>query len=126
MEFLIDKEIENNDYVVRFVKIGETAEDLVALAKFGEPEVDFGGTFSEIDVDTQEEVVLFRFNHLMKKVPSGLPYTRVFKTTQYGAKAEEFAQKYAEAMKLRFDETVAPLLSKQDNFSDTDITIVYN
>lgn len=131
--FKIDKEKLDGNYHLTFelgeISEAEKADFDEAIAKNGKLEVDFGGTFTEEvlneDTSSMETIELFKFNQNLRELPDNLPYSRVFKKSQYGENAEKFANLYAETMKTKIEAELEKLKDSVDNFSNSDIIIHY-
>ena len=127
MQIHIEKELLTNDYHITFelVEGGLSEETTELIKRFSEPTVDFGGSIKEFDTVAGTEVEVLKLNSNVRKVPSQLPYTRVFKQTQYRENTEKFALAFIETMRTRLDDTIGDFVSKTDEFSDTDETLNY-
>lgn len=127
MQIKIEKELLNNDYHISFemVQDGISEESFENIKRFGEPVCDFGSSVEEYDPDLGGVKEILRLNTNIRKIPSQLPYTRVFKKTQYRENTERFALAYIETVRGRLDESIGDFVSKTDDFSDTDEVLNY-
>lgn len=125
MQIKIDQELINGDFHISFLEIPSTevenAEFILATKKYGIPSVDFGGAFTNgTDLD-----VLYTFNSNVKEIPNNLPYTRIFKNSQYGVNAKPYAEAYSKELSKRINAVLDTLRDNTDDFSNMDTDILY-
>lgn len=125
MQIKIDQELINGDFHVTIFEVPSTevenAEFILATKKYGIPQIDVGGSFTNGTDPTE----LFKFNSNIKQIPNDLPFSKVFKTSQYGVNAKSHAEAYSKEVGKRITDALDVLRSGADDFSNADIDILF-
>lgn len=116
----IYQSIENLDRVFLFTADPKevSASDKDLMAKYGEPEVNFGGTFDN------GAGITFTLPDIYAKVVSGLPYKAVFTPTvaPWNTDTEAKFSLYRTTMQTRFNAAYVALRANSDGFTSEYIT----
>jgi len=102
----------NNDvYKVSLTTEDWSENDLNLMARFGEPEVDVGGSFTTPTFTLPSNLV---------KVKSEVPITQTFDVRDY-ANAEARADKWEETISARINAAVVALRTETDDFTREEV-----
>lgn len=114
--------IEDNNYVMQFINEAAdiSASDKQLIEQFGEPEVDFGGTFDD------GNGTAFVLPDLYIKVISGLPYKLVADPSAlpWSANTLTALALYRTTMQTRFATAFSTLRNNADNYTNEYVTPV--
>jgi len=106
--------IENGVYGVSVVTEDWSEGDVRLMEKFGEPEINVGGTLSiEVGEDTYEHLTL---DDKYVRIRSGSPITRRFDSRDT-VHASEFAELWGERIRGAIGTAYSDLHAKQDGFT---------
>lgn len=114
--------IEDNDYIMQFINdpADVSSSDKQMIEQFGEPEVDFGGSFDN------GSSVSFTLPDLYVKVISGLPYKLVADptTVPWDTDTQTKLALYRTTMQTRFATAFSTLRNNADNYTNEYVTPV--
>ncbi len=106
----IEKALTDNIYKVTLTPTNWSQQDLNLMDKYGEPEVETGGTGT---LNPQ-----FEFPTQLRKVKSGFPFTRAI-DGDGDSDAEAKMNNWATEMQTRISTVLTTLRGNTDNFSGT-------
>jgi hypothetical protein len=115
----VTRNIDNDIWKITFsidpLKLSEADKQL--MAKFGEPEINVGGTIDGPTIQGEETEYTLPAKYI--KIRSGLPYTREFdsKTTPFNTHTQEKAEAYQAAFVSRYTQALVELRANEDTFS---------
>jgi hypothetical protein len=115
MKLVIEKNLLNNNYEVIFNIEDITPEEQELMNDFSIPTIDVGGELKATD----DIEVLATLGSSYKKIPSQMPFSKIFSSSVYGAKTQAVADSYAKATQVKIEAAIAELKAKEDGFSGT-------
>ena len=127
MKIRIFKKLQNGVFIVRIQTEDWSENDRNLMIKYGEPEINLGGTFvpdaSSSDSASSEEIDL---PTMYARVMTESPFIQRFDARDCGsiAEARSVAQQWASLIEERIAEVVSELRSKNDVFTTEEITEV--
>jgi hypothetical protein len=120
----IYQSLDSSDYVFNFVsensEVSQADKDL--MDKFGEPEINIGGTFTE-----GEGLLTFELPDEYVKVVSGFPVKKIFTPTAEpwdDTDVEDKMDLYRTTIQTRFSTAFTTLRANQDTFTNEYVTNV--
>lgn len=127
MKIRIFKKLQNGVFDVRIQTEDWSENDKGLMVKYGEPEVNLGGTFTPSESSSASsspvEIVL---PTVYARVMTESPFTQKFDARDCGsvADARSVAQQWTSIIEERIAEVVSDLRAKNDSFTTEEITEV--
>jgi hypothetical protein len=91
-------------------------QDQALMTKYGEPEIDLGGTFLDADVSDTSDADTFTLSSNLVLIMSESPFTQSFDSDDY-ADAEERALLWESVMVTRIKAALTTLRANTDEFT---------
>lgn len=118
MQLEITKDINLNNYSATFNVIDITEQDTEKINDYGVLKISIGGDIP-ITIDGTETT--FKMSEEIKEFPTGLPFTKTFKDTQYNGKGKDYAVAYNAEIAKRAKALIAEINARIDDYSGVEI-----